>query len=71
MFSFVFLDYFLNITRFVAGLDIGVVEIEINWMVVGGWYMVLFWFLLKIVGANHDSPKMRERAIHKSPVHNR
>jgi len=55
-----FLEYFLTITRFVAGLDIGVVEIGINWMVVGGWYMVLFWFLLKIVGA-----------IHESPVHNK
>ena len=71
MLAIPFLEYFLAVTRFVAGLDIGVFEIEINWIIMIGWYMVLFWFLLKIVGANRDSPKMKERAIHESPVHNR
>jgi len=68
MLAIPFLEYFLAMTSFVAGLNIGVIEIEINWMVVGGWYMILFWFLVKNVGANHDSPKKEIRAIRESPV---
>lgn len=47
MLAIPFLEYFLAVTRFVEGLDIGVVEIGINWMILIGWYLILFWFLLK------------------------
>jgi len=71
MLAIPFLEYFLTVTRFVAGLNIGVVKIGINWIIMIGWYLILFWFLLKNVEANHDSPKKGERAIRESPVQDR
>jgi len=71
MLAISFLEYFLVVTRFVDGLNIGVFEIGVNWIIVVGWYVVLLWFLLKNVGANHDSPKKGERAIRESPVQDR
>ena len=47
-----FLSYFLKVCSWFANLNVGVWQVEFNWLMVVGWYMVLISILLK---RKHDS----------------
>lgn len=47
MLTIPFLSYFLKVCNWFANLNVGVWQVEFNWFMVVGWYMVLISVLLK------------------------